>query len=468
MDVKIKFLGAAQNVTGSRYLLEVNDKKILVDCGLHQERDLKDRDWLAFPVPPNTIDCVLLTHGHLDHCGLLPKFVRDGFQGKIICTEATAEIAQVVMIDAGTLQEEDARLKRERHEKEDRKPHKEIRPLYGVNDAKKACKHFQTVKLNQQIQLAPGIMAEFRECGHILGSSSIMVTVDHNGETRRILFSGDVGRWDKPILRDPTGFDVCDYLLIESTYGNRLHEKKENVADLLADIINSTCEAGGNIVIPSFAIERSHELLYHLNILLMEKRIPHLVVFLDSPMAQGVTEVFKNHPELLDTETTELLHSGHSPFDFPGLKTTRRAAESKSINHIKGTAIIIAGAGMCTGGRIKHHLVHNICRPECTILFVGFQANGTLGRAIVDGATEARIFGRYFPIKARIAQIHGLSAHADRDELLRWMGFLKQPPKHVFVTHGEPEAAQAFAQTLREKNYPSVSVPGYLEEQLLT
>jgi metallo-beta-lactamase family protein len=266
----------------------------------------------------------------------------------------------------------------------------------------------------------------------------IKVTVSQNGEERTLLFSGDVGRWNRPILRDPTVFDQADYVIVESTYGDRVHEDQKNSEEMLADIINSTRKRGGNIVIPSFALERSQEILYDLNRLLIENRIPHLMVFLDSPMATSVTEVFNRHPDLLDEEMTGLLRSRKSPFDFTGLKMVRTTTESKAINHITGTVVIIAGSGMCTGGRIKYHLLNNISRPESTILFVGYQAVGTLGRQIVERPKEVRILGQMYPVRARIVQLNGFSAHADRDELFKWLSGLQRPPLHVFKERSRP------------------------------
>jgi len=466
VQIKLSFLGAARNVTGSRYLLETNNTRLLVDCGLYQEREFRSRNWDPFPIPPHTLDAVLLTHAHVDHCGLLPKLVREGFRGRIYCTEATSEIAQIILLDSAHLQEEDAEFKRKRHEREKRRgPFPEI-PLYTVDDAKASFPLFIPVKYGVPVQIGNGLEVTFYDAGHVLGSSMIKVEVSQGGEKRTIIFSGDVGRWDRPILRDPNVFSKTDYIVVESTYGNRVHEPAD-ITDSLAEIVNSTHKAGGNIIVPSFALERTQEVLYYLNDLLIEDRIPHLMVFLDSPMATSITEVFKHHSELFDQEMINLLRHNKSPFDFPGFKMVQTVDESKSLNHITGTILIIAGSGMCTGGRVKYHLVSNISRRESTILFVGYQAIGTLGRLIVDGAKKVRILGRHYPVRARIAQIHGFSSHADRDELLRWLSGLIIAPKHLFVVHGEANVAEQFGEFLREKTGWKVSVPEYKAEALL-
>jgi len=467
LHIKLSFLGAARNVTGSRYLLEANNVRLLVDCGLFQEREFRSRNWDPFPIPPHTLDAVLLTHAHLDHCGLLPKLVREGFQGKIYCTAATSEISQIILQDSAHIQEEDAEFKRRRHEREKRKGHFPEIPLYTVSDARASFPLFAPVRYGEVIQLGDGVRASFHEAGHVLGSSMIKVMVSQEGDHRAIVFSGDVGRWDRPILRDPSVFSEIDYVLVESTYGDRVHENSPDISDSLAEIVNSTWKAGGNIIVPSFALERSQEVLYHLNELLLEDRIPHLMVFLDSPMAISITEVFKRHSELFDQEMSNLVRNNRSPFDFPNLKMVQTADESKAINHISGTVMVIAGSGMCTGGRIKHHLVTNISRRESAILFVGYQAIGTPGRQIVDGAKKVRILGQYHPVRARIAQIHGFSSHADRNELFRWLSELKKNPRRVFVVHGESEATQKFGAFLREKTAWDISVPEYGAETFL-
>jgi len=339
--------------------------------------------------------------------------------------------------------------------------------LYTTKDAERCFPLFSPVRYDETIPIGDGIDVSFYDAGHVLGSAMIKVHVNQDGQQRSVLFSGDVGRPNRPILRDPTLFRSVDYVVTESTYGDRLHDDSEDIDDTLAEVVNSTRQAGGNLIIPSFALERSQELLYHLNQLLLEDRIPHLMVFVDSPMAISVTEVFERHPEMFDEQMLQLVRRNESPFQFPGLTMTRTTAESKAINHIKGTVIVIAGSGMCTGGRIKHHLVNNIARPESTILFVGYQAVGTLGRQILDGAEEVRILGQMHPVRARIARISGFSGHADRAELFRWLSSLQKRPRGVFVVHGEPEAAQSFAEYLAAKTDWPVTIPDYKTEVVL-
>jgi len=467
MQLKLNFLGAAQNVTGSRHLLQANGVRLLVDCGLYQERHFRERNWDPFPTPPNSINAVLLTHAHLDHCGLLPKLVKEGFCGKIYCTAATAEIAKIILLDSAKIQQEDAEHKRKRHEKEGRKgPFPEL-PLYTTANAEACFPLFSPVRYREAIALGDGVEVTFYDAGHVLGSSIIRAKVRRNGQERIILFSGDIGRPDRPIVCDPTVFDTADYVLIESTYGDRVHEDTKDVKKMMGGVINSTKKAGGNIIVPSFALERSQEVLYYINELLLEKKIPRLKIFLDSPMASRITEVFKNHPELFDEEMTEFINNRKSPFNLPELKMAGKADESKAINNIKGTVMVIAGSGMCTGGRVKYHLVNNISRPQSSIMFVGYQAIGTLGRQIVDGAEKVRILGNKYQVKAKVVRIHGFSAHADRDELLKWLKELEAPPRAVFVVHGESESAKAFGNYVREQTGWDVSVPAYQDEVVL-
>jgi metallo-beta-lactamase family protein len=467
MTIKLSFLGAAHSVTGSRYLVEANGSRILVDCGLFQERSLRSRDWSPFPVNPKSINAILLTHAHLDHSGFLPKITRDGFHRPIYCTTATKEISEIILLDSASLLTEDAEIKKKRHQREGRTgPHPEI-ALYNTEDAKACFPLFQKAGYGKPVNIAHGIQATFFNAGHTLGSASICLKIKQDNGERTILFSGDLGRPGKPIIMDPTMFNEADYVVIESTYGDRNIESSESMVPVLADYINRTVKEGGNIVIPVFALERSQEILYYLNQLILENEIPHLMVFLDSPMAVSITEIFTKHRELMDMEMLDLVKNGNSPFDFTGLQMTRTTDQSKAINHIKGTAIIMAGSGMCSGGRIKHHLAANISRPNSSIIFVGYQAVGTLGREIVDGAKEVRIFGQQYPVQAKVAYLHGFSGHADQQELLNWLTNIKKTPRQVFITHGEPSISENFADIVRERTGWQVTIPDYKDEVIL-
>jgi len=467
MQIKLTFLGAAQTVTGSQYLVETDGARFLVDCGLYEEHDLKGRNWNEFGFKPESLDAVLLTHAHLDHSGLLPKLARDGFRGTIYSTPATSEVTEIMLLDSAHIMQEDAEFKKRRHEREGREgPYPEV-PLYQTEDAKAALRLFSTTRYGKAVKIAPGVEATFCDAGHVLGSSMVRVKVRSNGEQRTMLFSGDIGKWRNPILRDPTVFEGADYVVVESTYGDRAIEPEESNADSLAEAINETVKAGGNIVIPAFALERSQDIMYYLNDLLIKNRIPHLMVFVDSPMAVRITDVFVHHPELFDEEMEALLRKGQSPFEFPGLHLVRTVDQSKAINHLAGSVIIIAGSGMATGGRIKHHLVSNISRAESTVLFVGYQARGTLGRQIVDGADEVRILGQTYPVKARIVSLPGFSAHSDQHGLVRWLDGFKKPPRNVFVTHGESVSAQNLAGLVRAKAGWNATVPAYKDVEVL-
>ena len=462
MQMKLRFLGATRNVTGSRYLLETGGSRILIDCGLFQEREFRYRNWDSFSIPPSSINAILLTHAHLDHCGLIPRIFWQGFQGDIYCTHATADIAEVMLLDSAKIQEEDAAYKKKRHQREGRRGRYPEIPLYTVKDAEASLVCFtHRVNYKDKIAIGDGIEASFYDAGHVLGSAMVKLILNEGTEKRTIIFSGDVGRWNVPILRDPTLFLEADYVVVESTYGDRLHGEQADIAEDLAEIISSTYDAGGHVVIPSFALERAQEILYYLNELLVSKRIPQLPVYLDSPMAIKVTEIFKDYPAVYDKDMTRLLELNRSPFRFPGLKLTSRVEDSKGINDLTSPAIIIAGSGMCTGGRIKHHLVNNISRPESTILFIGYQAHGTLGRHIVEGNKQVRILGQPRRIRARIAQLDGFSAHADRDELMKWLSAFRKAPRQVFVTHGESMVIERFCRYIKERTALKVAAPTY-------
>ncbi len=449
MDIKIRFLGATRGVTGSQYVVEANNQRVMIDCGFYQERALQARNWAPFKVAPETIDAVLLTHAHLDHCGLIPKLGKEGLRAKIFCTSATGDIAQIVMKDSAKIQEEDVAYKKKRHAREGRKGKYPAVPLFTIKDAEGVCGLISHVPFNHTTRIADGFEATFYESGHILGASSILLKISSKDETRTVLFSGDIGRHNVPILRDPTLFSGgADYVVMESTYGDRDHKDAGDIHQQLADVVNAAHQSGGNVIIPSFAVERSQELMYYLGELLETKRIPPTMVFVDSPMAVRVTDVFRRHPQLFDEDAIEKLNRGKHPCDFPSLKMTRTTAQSKAINSIRGTILVIAGSGMCTGGRIKHHLKANLGRPESTILFVGYQAQGTLGRHILQGADQVRLHGAQHKVRARIAQIYGFSGHADHSELIEWASAIKDKPRRFFVTHGEEKVAIQFAQEL--------------------
>ena len=458
---KLTFLGAAGNVTGSRYLFEDKSTQLLVDCGLYQEREFQSRNWDPSPLEPSKLEAVLLTHAHLDHIGLLPKLVRDGFKGKIYATDATLEMAEVMLLDSARIQEEDADAKKRRHRREGRKGPYPEEPLYTVEDAEACFPLFRPADYDKPVDFN-GVRATFLNAGHVMGSAMVFLEFksgNPSGEGRSICFSGDVGRPDRPLEEAPLSPTVPDYLVVESTYGDREHPPVAEVEGRFAEIINETARRGGNVIIPAFALERTQEILYYLKRLQATGRVPKLPVFVDSPMAIKLTGIFSRHPELWGGDIEG--YKKGSPFDFPGLSLTSSAAESRAIAGQKGSSIIIAGSGMATGGRIKHHLVSNISRPESTILFVGYQARGTLGRVITTGTTPVRILGRQYDVKAKIEQLHGMSAHADRTELLEWTSHFAKPPIQVFVTHGEEDAAASFAEVLRQRTGWTVVMPKY-------
>ena len=465
--LQLSFFGACRQVTGSCYLLETGDIRILIDCGLYQERNFLVRNWKPYPFQPEKIDYLVLTHVHLDHSGLIPKLVREGFKGKILMTHASEDLLHIVLMDSARIHEEDAAYKKKRHKREKRKGPFPVVPLYTVEDVEQCIPLFESVPYGTTITLSTNVNIRFHDAGHILGASMLEFTVKKNGKDQTIVFSGDIGQWDKPLMRDPSVFDRADYVIMESLYADRRHEDPYSIGDMLADIINETVKTGGNVIIPTFAIERAQELMYHLNRLVWSDRIPYMMMFLDSPMAVDVTDVFLKHLESLDRQTRKLLEEGKQPFQFPGLKLIRSVAESKAINSIRGSCVIMAGSGMCTGGRVKHHLIQNISRPESTIIFVGYQAFGTLGRQILDGKEQVRILGKQYKVRAKIREIHGFSAHADKDGLFKWINHLRENPKTVFLTHGEYDSANVFSERIKQARQWKVQIPEYTKSYKL-
>jgi metallo-beta-lactamase family protein len=448
MSIKLSFHGGVDGVTGSCHLLETGGLRILIDCGMFQGGpDVEQKNYDDFGFDPSGIDYLILTHGHLDHCGRIPILVKKGFRGRIITTGATFDVAKVVLLDTANLQEEDyehwQRIKKRRGEPPPPPP------LFTTLDALDSLRYFDAidgydkpVKLNNHIQLT------FRDAGHIIGSS--FIEIDINRE-KRIIFSGDLGNRGKPIVRDPSMPSEADIVIIESTYANREHKDIESSVEELKEAVLGACTRGGNVLIPAFAIERAQDILYYLRELYEKTKIPDCMVFLDSPMAISVTNIMRRHPECFDAETKELLFNKTDPFWFPGVFFTKHPEDSKKINFIHSKAVIIAGSGMCTGGRIKHHLKHNIWRSECSIVFVGYQASGTLGRIIVDGEKEVFIFGEKYKVNASVYTIGGFSAHADREILLEWLKHTGNPD-YLFLVHGEPDILKAFSEEIENQS----------------
>ncbi len=459
--MKLTFLGANRQVTGSRYCLHVGDSRVLIDCGLFQERAFAHRNWDRCPVSPGLFDAVLLTHAHIDHSGLIPRFVSAGFKKKIYATKPTVALAKIMLRDSAEIQMEDAAYKKKRHNKAKRRPRFPEEPLYDVDDAERALSQFKGLDYGEPFKVGESMTVRFHDAGHILGSAMIEVTAIEDGELRTIVFSGDIGQWDKPLIHDPSLLQRADCVIMESTYGNRDHDRSGDAETEFARIINDTAERGGKVVIPTFAVERAQELMYHIGRLVHGERIPAMPVFLDSPMAIDVTDIFQQYEDWLDDEARQLLHSGEPPLQFPGLQMTRSVQESQAINRFRGPCIIMSASGMCTAGRIKHHLRQNISNPNSTILFVGYQADGTLGREILEGKPEVRIHGRMYPVTAKIEKINGFSAHAGRADLVRWLGGFQPKPKQVFLTHGEERVSLELAEELRSQLGLDVEVPQY-------
>lgn len=449
--MRIRFLGANGNVTGSRHFVEVGDFRFLVDCGMTQGHDLLSRNWESCPEPAKDIDAVLLTHAHLDHCGLLPKLFLDGFRGKIYGTSATLDLAKLILRDSAHIQEEDALFKQKRHAKEKRTPPHPVRPLYTQDDVEKTVALFSAIDYETETKIAPHVSVKLREAGHVLGSSFIEVVCDDAGTTKRLLFSGDLGRPNRPILRDPAYFtepdSPVDALFIESTYGDRSSEPIDEVNDQLAVAIRRAVERRGLILMPVFAVERAQEMIYRFGTLQAEGRMPKDVpIWLDSPMAVEASKIFMRHRECFDEETLRRYEARAEVSNFHFLTTKE---QSMTLNDIEGPGLILSSAGMCNAGRIKHHLANHIGYKRNMVLFCGYQAAGTLGRQIVEGNKRVRINGQFFAVKAEVLTIRGISGHADQSELLKWVGAIPVPPKNIFVVHGETRSSETLRTLLQ-------------------
>ena len=469
--MKVTFLGATKTVTGSNFLVEGAGKKFLVDCGMYQgaaEEEYENEAPFLFDV--NEIDFVLLTHAHIDHSGRIPKLYNEGYRNQVIATKATCDLCSIMLPDSGHIQEMEVEWK---NRKRNRKGEKPLPPLYTAEDAAKCLEIFRTVSYDEIVEVAPDIQVRFNDAGHMLGSAIIEVWITENGETKKTVFTGDLGNNDIPLLSPPTMISDADYLVMESTYGNRLHIRNDEKAQIFLDVVYETLEKGGTVVIPSFAVGRTQEILFELN-QIKEKRndeefakkyqkLMSIPVYVDSPLAISATEVFRENMNLFNDETQKVISSGDNPLEFPGLKFTRTAEESKALNAKEESAIIISASGMCEVGRIKHHLKHHLWDPNSTILFVGYQAPGTLGSKLVNGEKKVKIFGEEIAVNARIEYIEGYSGHADQEWLMNFVYSFTTPPKHIFLVHGEPEAQKELKEKIEENTNILVTIPDFGE-----
>ena len=458
--MKLTFFGAAKAVTGSCHCLEVAGKKILVDCGLQQGWDERDNRLLDFA--PGYIDYVVVTHAHIDHSGRIPLLVKQGYTGPVITTRLTGQLLGIMLRDSAHIQEMDAQWENQKGKRAGRAP---VEPLYTVADAEEAVKRLETHEYGELVELCEGVKLRFVDAGHLLGSASVEFWLSEDGVEKKIVFSGDLGNVDQPIIRDPQYIKDADYVVTESTYGDRNHEPPESYTEALAQIIDDTFSKGGNVIIPSFAVGRTQELLYFMREMKQEGMVrsnPDFAVCVDSPLANEATRIFAGDLHgYLDEEAIEAIRKGNL-FTFPGLTLTESAEESKALNEDKSSKVIISASGMCDAGRIRHHLKHNLWRPECTIVFVGYQGEGTLGRALLDGAQKVKLFGEEIVVRARIVNFKGLSSHADRDHLLAWAKNFDPRPQQVFVVHGDSQVTEVYAQTLRDAGI-SAHAPLYEE-----
>jgi metallo-beta-lactamase family protein len=463
--IRITCLGAAGSVTGSCYFVESpGGKKVLVDCGLFQGgRQMEARNWEDWGFDPSQIDILFLTHAHIDHSGRIPKLAKDGFKGRIITSPPTAELCNPLLLDSAHIQEMDAEWQSRKNRRQSKN---EIMPLYTVEEAEACLSLFSPVERDRIIEVGPGIKARLRNAGHILGSSILELWIEEGRESLKIVFSGDLGRKDQLIVQDPHEIFNADYLFLESTYGNRQHRSFEDSKLELLEAIQYSTSHNEKIMIPAFAVERTQEILYVLGEFQRQGTLPDIPIYLDSPLAIKATEIFRRNKKYYDKEARAIVDEGFDPFDMPNLRFTPTTKESMAINEKAGSAIVIAGNGMCTAGRIKHHLKHNLWRPGASLVIVGYQANGTTGRRIVEGAKHTKIFGENISVRAKVFTIGGFSAHADQNDLLEWVGHFETRPR-VFLIHGEPAACQALGDKIKEIYHLDTHVPLWKERLML-
>ena len=462
--MKISFLGAAKIVTGSNYFIETKNTKFLIDCGMFQgNKSINRMNYEPFSFNPEEIDFMVLSHAHIDHSGRIPKLIKKGFKGDIYSTKATADLCTIMLPDSGHIQE----MENEWDNRKRRRSGGKLRqPLYTAKEAEESLRYFKPVLYDQKIELNQEVTLRFRDAGHILGSSIIELWIkEEEGKEIKLVFSGDLGRRDRPILKDPYLVDEADYLIMESTYGNRLHHPSEDDAKELISIINNTVKRGGNIVIPSFAVERAQDIIYELNkyytkyVKSEDQDFLKVPVYIDSPLTISATEIFLRNPDCFDEDTLNLINIGNNPLDFRNLKFTRTVEESKQLNISKESKVIISASGMCTAGRIKHHLKHNLWRKDSSIVFVGYQAQGTLGRRIKEGEKVVKIFGEEIQVNAEIHSLEGFSGHADREGIIQWIKSFKNKPKKIFVVHGEEEATKEISRKIEEELKIKTHIP---------
>jgi len=453
----IEFLGGVGTVTGSKFLVEIGRKRLLIDCGLFQGlKELRLRNWDRLPVNPVSIDWVVLTHGHIDHTGYLPRLFKDGFKGRVYATAATADLLKILLPDSGHLQEEEAAY----HNKRGTSKHKPALPLYTQEEGLRAAKGVTGVGYRQMVELEEGIRVKFERAGHILGSAIVTVEIANGGGSRRVVFSGDLGRYGAPILPDPTPIGEADYIVVESTYGDRRHDP-EPIPTQLERLIKEAVTRGGAIIVPAFAVGRTQDLMYHLSHLERAGRIPRLPTYVDSPMAIEATEIYCAHPEDFDGDMRDMVMTRNCPLHCGNFRLARSPDESRAINELKGPVLIVSASGMATGGRVLHHLKLRLPDPRTTVLLAGYQAVGTRGRSLQDGAKTVRIFGEEVPVRAHVETVHGLSAHADADGLMRWLRTSARPPKRLFVVHGDPGPAKTLAERIQSELGWEAVVPAY-------